>query len=183
MRYTTIIDITEFGEVYRSVACRMVYLHLCLKAGYHDYDRDMATCSLRSIAADTGLTLSAVRCAVSRLERLHLVLREGTALRVKKYILEENITPRPRTRKQKQQQDAASIRTQQQEQMERQRESERRETDELRKQGKTSYMLYYEEKMKLAAAGDTEAQRIVDRGRSIYEAHAEQMRKEASHDQ
>ena len=73
MRYTTIIDISEIQPIYRNVNARLVYLHLVLKSGYHDNDRDLVSISLRRIAAEVGLTLSATRHAISQLEKAQLL--------------------------------------------------------------------------------------------------------------
>lgn len=84
-RYTTIIDISG-ASCYRSVSVRLLYLHLCLKAGYHKEDMDVVHSSLVQLAAGSGLTVSAVRHALSQLELAGLVCREGSALRVTKFV-------------------------------------------------------------------------------------------------
>lgn len=103
MRYTTIIDITQSPAVYQSQSCRMVYLHLCLTCGYHDNDKGLVRKSLRSIAQDTQLTLSAVRHALKVLERYQLVKRWRGRLYVRTWVDEQPITtPAKRARKAKQ---------------------------------------------------------------------------------
>lgn len=84
-RYTTIIDISG-APCYRSVSVRLLYLHLCLKAGYHKEDMDVVHSSLVQLATGTGLTVSAVRHALGQLESAGLVSREGSALRVVKFV-------------------------------------------------------------------------------------------------
>lgn len=84
-RYTTIIDISG-ASCYRSVSVRLLYLHLCLKAGYHKEDMDIVHASLVQLAAGSGLTVSAVRHALGQLESAGLVSREGSALRVVKFV-------------------------------------------------------------------------------------------------
>lgn len=84
-RYTTIIDISG-ASCYRSVSVRLLYLHLCLKAGYHKEDMDVVHSSLVQLAAGSGLTVSAVRHALGQLESAGLVSREGSALRVVKFV-------------------------------------------------------------------------------------------------
>lgn len=84
-RYTTIIDISGVS-CYRSVSVRLLYLHLCLKAGYHKEDMDVVHSSLVQLAAGSGLTVSAVRHALGQLEAAGLVSREGSALRVVKFV-------------------------------------------------------------------------------------------------
>lgn len=97
MRYTTIIDIRENHAVYRNQNARLVYLHLVLASGYHDTDRDIADISLRALAEQTGITLSATRHALTQLERAGLLERTSDRkYHVKKWILDEPPSPRPR---------------------------------------------------------------------------------------
>lgn len=87
MRYTTIIDITEDRALYRNQAARLVYLHLVLKSGYHDDDRDIAVLSIRSMAADIGLTVSAVRHAIAKLQGAGCIEHlEASRWKVRKWV-------------------------------------------------------------------------------------------------
>lgn len=104
MRYTTVIDISEMPEVYRNATARLVYLHLALKAGYHDNDRDRASVSIRRLAMDVDVTVSAARHAIRQLERAGLLKREGAAFVVKKWVEEQTITTRARTKREMQEQ-------------------------------------------------------------------------------
>lgn len=97
MRYTTIIDISEFPAIYRNRNARILYLHLVLKSGYHDDDRDLVTLSIRNLAAYSGLTISAVRHSLGVLERAQLLTKTPQGYRVKKWVATE--TPTPRTQK------------------------------------------------------------------------------------
>lgn len=100
MRYTTIIDISEIPTVYKSESVRLVYLHLVLKAGYHDEDRDRASVSFRRLAAAVGLTVSATRHALEVLQRAGLVTKaQDQAWIVKKWLVQEVPSPRTQTRK------------------------------------------------------------------------------------
>lgn len=94
MRYTTVIDISENKELYRNKNCRLLYLHMALKCGYHDEDRDQLDCSLRNLAYAVGITLSACRHALARLQSEGLIEREGELWRVKKWVKSETITSR-----------------------------------------------------------------------------------------
>lgn len=85
MRYTTIIDLSEL-PIYQSKSVRLLYLHLCLRAGYHKENQDIITDSLSRIARDTGMTVSAVRCALRQLIAANLAQREGMAIRVSKFV-------------------------------------------------------------------------------------------------
>lgn len=94
MRYTTIIDITEMPDIYRNKNARMLYLHLALRSGYHDDDRDMIKTSIRRVADDVGMTVSATRHALTALEKAQLLTRDGDRWHIKKWIIQEPPTPR-----------------------------------------------------------------------------------------
>lgn len=94
MRYTTLIDISELPQIYRNQNARLVYMHLALKSGYHDADRDMIRISIRSLAQDVGLTVSAIRHALTVLEKAKLITRDEDKWRVLKWIVETPPTPR-----------------------------------------------------------------------------------------
>lgn len=169
MRYTTIIDLTELRTIYKSTAARLVYLHMVLKSGYHDSDRDMLTLSIRQIAADVGVTVSAARHALAVLEKAQLIRREGPIWVVKKWLLSEDITKRPATKRQQQQIDAALERRKAQEQLDLQQRIEQAQREQQLRSGKTSFMIYYEAQQRLAASGDADAQKNVERYRATYE--------------
>lgn len=94
MRYTTVIDITDFPQIYRNIHARLVYIHMSLKAGYHDDDRDICRLSIRSLAADVGITVSATRNALLQLEKSGLISKSSDCWIVKKWVLQESLTPR-----------------------------------------------------------------------------------------
>lgn len=132
MRYTTVIDIREFPRLYRSASARLVYLHLALGAGYHDTDRDQVKASFRALAADTGLTLSAVRAALKALMKNGLVIQKDGRLYVRKWCQEQPIsTPRRTANEEKKRQqelkqlEAARQREQQQQEEERKDKEQR----------------------------------------------------------
>lgn len=104
MRYTTIIDISEIAEIYKNPTARLLYLHMSLKAGYHDVDRDLVRLSIRRLSADVGVTVSATRHALHQLERVGLLTREGELWRVKKWVEEQQITTRAKTKREMQEQ-------------------------------------------------------------------------------
>lgn len=172
MRYTTLIDISEIPSVYRNVNARLLYVHMALKAGYHDDDRDVLETSIRILAAQTGLTISAVRHALHVLEGVQLIRKEGSAWIVKKWLPMQTTSPRPKaTQKQLDAaQDEAKIRARQ----ERKEELERLRREEVKASGKTEFMLYYEGLQDKAQLGDPEAIKLVARHRATYEAHLKQ---------
>jgi DNA-binding transcriptional regulator YhcF (GntR family) len=104
MRYTTVIDISEISEIYKNPTARLLYLHMSLKAGYHDVDRDLVRLSIRRLSADVGVTVSATRHALHQLERSGLLTREGELWRVKKWVEEQQITTRAKTKREMQEQ-------------------------------------------------------------------------------
>lgn len=104
MRYTTVIDISEMPEIYRNMTARLIYVHMSLKAGYHDSDRDLVTLSIRRVAAEVGVTVSATRHALHLLERSGLLTREGQVWRIKKWVEEQTITTRAKTKREMQEQ-------------------------------------------------------------------------------
>ena len=94
MRYTTLIDISELPDLYRNKNARLLYMHMVLKSGYHDQDRDQLAMSIRRLASDVGLTISATRFALVQLEQAGLLKKEQGLWRVKKWIVQEIPTPR-----------------------------------------------------------------------------------------
>lgn len=99
MRYTTIVDISQIQDIYRNPNLRLVYLHLCLKSGYHDDDRDKIRISIRKLADEVGLTVSATRHALGRLQAEHFLSRDGESWMVRKYVIDIPPTPRPKPKK------------------------------------------------------------------------------------
>lgn len=123
MRYTTVIDITDFPQIYRNLNARLVYIHMALKAGYHDDDRDICRLSIRSLAADVGITVSATRNALLQLEKSGLISKSSDCWIVKKWVLQESPTPRTqKTVSNKDSKLSAEIRKNDQEQEERARQ-------------------------------------------------------------
>lgn len=94
MRYTTVIDISQIKEVYRSINVRLVYLHLALRCGYHDDDRDKVNSSIRSLAADAGVTVSAARHALAQLLKNGLLEKRQDGLYVVKWCQEKTPSKR-----------------------------------------------------------------------------------------
>lgn len=165
MRYTTLIDISDNPVIYKNVNARLVYLHLVLVSGYHNDDRDLCALSIRNLAYAVGISVSATRHALHQLEQYKLITRQANMWLVKKFLLEEKISPRAKTKKQEEVR-AEMTRNEQQTAQERE---ERRQREKLLESGKTQFMLYYEQKIQEAAAGDPDAQRIVDKRRAQYE--------------
>lgn len=121
------------------------------------------------MAADTGLTLSAVRHALHILEQAQLVLKVGGVWQVRKYIQTAAPNPRPKTKRQQVEQDISKEREQANQERERQAEIERQRREQQHAAGTNDFLLYYEQKMRDAAAGDLDAQRAVERHRAAYQ--------------
>lgn len=167
MRYTTLIDISESKDLYRNPNVRLVYLHLVLKSGYHDNDRDICTTSIRNLAAATGLTIAATRHALKQLTKAKLVERINTAYKVKKWVQADKPMPRP-SGPRKGKADAAQAAREHEEQAIN-RERERQQRQQLRQRGKTEFMLYFESLQKRAANGDLDAQIQVQKRQAMYD--------------
>lgn len=158
MRYTTIIDISQAPEVYRNQNVRLVYLHLVLRAGYHDHDRDLVRISIRSLAAQVGLTVAAARHALGVLEKWKLLQRTGSYYQVRKWVPEQTVTSRAKTAKQQQQLNLAAQRRADEERREREAELERIRRENQAASGRTAWDDLADYKRKQAAAGDISAQ-------------------------
>lgn len=92
-RYTTILDITGH-PLYHSNSARLLYLHLCLTAGYHKDDLDIVDKSITRLSIETNLTISATRHALALLQAAGLVTREGNHLKVSKFVQPVLAAPR-----------------------------------------------------------------------------------------
>lgn len=169
MRYTTLIDITEMRQLYANHNVRLVYLHMALKAGYHDDDRDLLRISLRSLAADVGVSVSAVRNAVDQLTKAGLLSRVGDVWQVRKWVVTGDITPRAKTKREAAQIERAVERMTADAVREREAELQRIQRERNFASGKTSYMLWYEAQEAKARAGDEAARRTVEAHRRNYE--------------
>lgn len=164
MRYTTIIDISEFPAIYRNPSVRLLYLHLCLRSGYHDHDRDVYGLSIRATMAETGLSMASVRHALNVLEKYHFIRRvPGVGLYVRKWIENPSISPRKSKKQDVRQYEELKV-----EELKRTQEQQRAKLPE----GKTSFMVYYESMQERAAAGDAAAIEVVEKNRKTYERHA-----------
>lgn len=176
MRYTTIVDISEFPTIYRNVNARLVYLHLVLKSGYHDNDRDLVELSLRRIAAEVGLTLSATRHAIGQLEKAQLLTRQGPVWFVKKFVLDKSITPRVRSEKKLKEAEIKERERIIKEEQEQREKEEIRKVKEMKKAGKNPLFEMVKELMKKAANGDAEAAESLTRYKPIVNQINAQMK-------
>ena len=147
MRYTTIIDMTATPELYKCVNARLVYLHMTLTCGYHDYDRDICHIGLRTLAEQVGITFSAVRHATMLLERYHYIERTSLGWKVTKWLPSEQPTARPKVEPKQPKTQAAKIREAADIERERQADEQREQRERLRASGKTTFMLCYEKKL------------------------------------
>lgn len=151
MRYTTIIDIYDTPS-WRSTSARLIYFYLCLRCGYHDDDRDIIKISLRELSARLGLTLSAVRCALTLLTSQGLIAASGpSCYKVTKWAEPKEIS----RRKTKREKEIARI--DEERQQEKAMEKAKREEEIKKLGGKTPYQLRIERLQAAAAEGDQAA--------------------------
>lgn len=169
MRYTTIIDIREFPQIYRNDKAKLVYLHLALISGYHDEDRDQTPISIRQICYDTGLSLSAVRHSLKVLISAGLLTRSGITWTVKKFVLDKPISPRIRSEKKRTAaENLERERIIKEEQSQREKEEKRKYQEEI-KAGKNPLKEMVKDLMKRAQNGDEEAAENLKRYKPIVE--------------
>lgn len=169
MRYTTIIDIREFPQIYRNDNAKLVYLHLVLISGYHNEDRDQTTISIRQISYDTGLTISAVRHSLKVLISAGLLSRNGITWNVTKFVLEKPISPRIRSEKKRSAaENLERERIIKEEQNQREKEEKRKYQEEI-KAGKNPLKEMVKDLMKRAQNGDEEAAENLKRYKAIVE--------------
>lgn len=169
MRYTTVIDIREFPQIYRNNNAKLVYLHLVLISGYHDEDRDQTPISIRQICYDTGLSLSAVRHSLKVLISAGLLSRSGITWTVKKFVLDKPISPRIRSEKKRTAaENLERERIIKEEQSQREKEEKRKYQEEI-KAGKNPLKEMVKDLMKRAQNGDEEAAENLKRYKPIVE--------------
>ena len=118
MRYTTIIDVSSIQEVYKNRNAVMLYVHLVFKSGYYDYNKDAYKRSIRGLALECNMTLSATRHALGILQKHKLIKHKDGWWLVRKYIKEQTITPR-QTKKEVQRNAEIEERLRHQQQLER----------------------------------------------------------------
>lgn len=171
MRYTTVIDISENRALYLNHNARLLYLHMALKAGYHDDDRDQLAMSIRGLAIATGISISATRHALKQLQQAKLCTRNGQIWTVTKWVAEGEISKRAKTKKQQREQQQAQERVREQSARDEEAKRDYQKRTEFEQQGKTSFMVYYEAKMQQAQQGDVEAAQIVEKNKKVYEQH------------
>lgn len=172
------IDITEVPAVYRNPNSRLLYIHMALKAGYHDDDRDVLDMSLRNLAAASGMTLSACRHALRILEKAQLITRQGDVWIVKKWLPAQTVSARPK-KPAPDQEAAREAERKLRERQERKENQERQAQAALAEQGKTPFMAYYEGLVEKAATGDMEAARLVKKHEATYNQHRQKMQEKS----
>lgn len=168
MRYTTIIDLSEFPAVYRNKNVRLVYLHLVFKSGYHDNDRDLIDISIRNLAWAVGLSVSATRHALYTLEHARMIKRSGALWHVRKFIVEQEITPRAKSQKEAKKKAAAVAEQQASQALDNELEVRRKRQQWLRDNNLSEFIIYYEDVVRRANAGDVDAQETARKRKDMY---------------
>ena len=144
MRYTTCIDLTEIPDVWRNPNVVRLYYFMAMKCGYHDNDRDVLKISLRNLAYMAGLTLSATRHALKVLVAHGLLAQSNDAWVVKKFLLDQTITPRSSNKKRQ----AEITREQEQLALDRKLDEERRSRSGELLQDPAAFIKQYQDYMK-----------------------------------
>ncbi|MBR5523438.1 MAG: hypothetical protein IKV82_08245 [Akkermansia sp.] len=181
MRYTTVIDLSEIPQVYANPTAVRVYLHLALKCGYHDNDRDIVTISLRILARSLGITVSAARHSLKILTA-HGLLQPtgGSTFQVLKWVTNKPISKRAKTDAE---QKARERREQEEREFNERRRKEREEDkkrEALIKEGKSTFTEYYENYiLPLAERGDPEGIRLKEQHAKYYEQECAALREAA----
>lgn len=168
MRYTTIIDLSEFPTVYRNKNVRLVYLHLVLKSGYHDNDRDLIDISIRNLAWAVDLSVSATRHALHILEQARMIKRAGPLWHVRKFIIEQEITPRAKTQRESKRAAAAAVEKARNQALNTQLDIERERRQNLQDNNTSDFIIYYEDVVRRAKAGDVDAQETMRKRKDMY---------------
>lgn len=144
MRYTTIIDVTEVPDIWRNPNAVRLYFFMAMKCGYHDNDRDVLKISIRNLAFMAGLTLSACRHALKVLQGHGLISQSNDAWVVKKFLLDQTITPRSSNKKRQ----AEINREQEQQLLDKKLDEERRARNGELQQDPAAFIEQYEYYMK-----------------------------------
>lgn len=161
MRYTTIIDISQARQLYANQNVRLIYLHMVLKAGYHDNDKDIVVTSIRRMADDVGISISATRHALKMLEKWKMIDKGKGFYSVRKWCLEQPITTRSKTAKQQQQQERDAAAVAERRAVDKKLREEKKYQESLKAQGKTGLQIYIENLRQRAAHGDEEAAQLL----------------------
>lgn len=114
MRYTTIIDISEYPVLYGCVSARIIYLHLVLKAGWGERNQDYCRGSIRQLQGELHMTFAAVRHGLGVLLKMGMIKKAPGGWMVRKYCAPTKPGARTMTKRQEEaakqrQRDAAEM--------------------------------------------------------------------------
>lgn len=161
MRYTTIIDLRDYPQIYRNKNARLLYLHMVLQSGYHADDRDICTLSIRELAWQVGITVSAARNALQQLSKSKLIERLADKWRVAKFVMPKDIPARPTAAKLQNGWSAEANKIIS-------HEATNEEKDMLYRQKKTEFMWRYEQMYRLRQTGDTTCDKYLNANYKAY---------------
>ena len=146
MRYTTVIDLTEYQEIWDNPNAVRLYFYMAMKCGYHDDDRDKIRASIRCLALRSGITVSACRHALGVLTRHKLIVPgDGSWWTVVKFVIEQQISTRAKTKQQEQQQAIQAERDAQNRALQAQMEKERKQRMDGTVDDPAAFVKMYEE--------------------------------------
>lgn len=102
MRYTTVIDISEYPPLYNCLSARIIYFHLVLKSGWGEKNQDFCRASIRSLQADLHLSFSAVRHGLDVLVKTSMIRKVDGGFLVRKFCTPAQPGKRAKTRREAQ---------------------------------------------------------------------------------
>jgi len=102
MRYTTVIDISEYPPLYNCLSARIIYFHLVLKSGWGEKNQDFCRASIRSLQADLHLSFSAVRHGLDVLVKTAMIKKVEGGFMVRKFCAPTQAGTRAKTRREAQ---------------------------------------------------------------------------------
>ena len=100
-------------------------------------------------------------------------------LQIRKWVYERPITTRAKTAEKAKYQEVSIDIERERQQRERDERAAAKKREELRQQGKTSFMIYYESQLQKAEAGDPEATDYCKRYFIDYQRHAQAVAEDA----
>lgn len=161
----------DYADLYANINIRIVYLHLCLAAGYHDDDRDICNDSIRQLSRHCHITVSATRNALQQLTKAGLLQRESDSLRVTKWVMQKQISKRATsTMSDNTQANLAEIRRREAEKRDAEERKYLQRRAELEEQGIDERELAMITIIAKACAGDAKSQDVCKRHKWRYAA-------------
>ena len=106
--------------------------------------------------------------ALHTLEQARMIKRAGPLWHVRKFIIEQEITPRAKTQKEAKKKAAAAAEQQASQALNTRLDEERERRQNLQQNNTSDFIIYYEDVVRRAKAGDVDAQETARRRRDMY---------------